>query len=321
MKIPAQILKNTNHLPMKKILIATTKPFAKEAVNLITDIFTEAGYSTQLLEKYSNENELKEAVKDVDGLIVRSDIINGQVVENASNLKIVVRAGAGYDNIDLEGCAAKNITVMNTPGQNANAVAELVFGMMLQLLRNGFNGTAGTELRNKKLGIHAYGHVGRIVGMIGKGFGMKVYAYDPFIDKVIIENDGVKYEANVAEMYSKCQYISLHLPLSKETRESIDGKLLLSMPENAMLVNTARKELINEADLIRTFSERPDFRYASDIEPDCKPQLEKDFPGRSFFTAKKMGAQTYEANVNAGVAAARQIVNFFEKGDTTYKVN
>ncbi|MFW6327603.1 MAG: NAD(P)-dependent oxidoreductase, partial [Bacteroidota bacterium] len=255
---------------MKKILIATTKPFAKEAVNKMTDIFTGAGYTTQLLEKYNDENELHEAVKDVDGLIVRSDIIDPAVIENASNLKIVIRAGAGYDNIDLDACSSKNITVMNTPGQNANAVAELVFGMMIHLIRNGFNGTAGTELRNKKLGIHAYGHVGRIVGMIGKGFGMKVYAYDPFIDKIIIENDGVKYESDVAEMYRKCQYISLHLPLAKETRESINSKLLLSMPEKAMLVNTARKELIHEEDLLKTFRERSGFMYASDIAPDCK---------------------------------------------------
>jgi len=233
----------------------------------------------------------------------------------------VVRAGAGYDNVDLEAATEKGVVVMNTPGQNANAVAELALGMMVYKIRNGFTPTPGTELRGKKLGIHAYGAVGRIVGLIAKGFGMKVYAFDPFIDPVVIKNDGVVCEDSAENLYSKCQYISLHLPANADTRASVGYELLNSMPKGASLVNTARKEVIEEEGLKKVFAERDDFCYLSDIAPDCAEELSEKYPDRIFFTPKKMGAQTAEANLNAGVAAAKQIINFLEKGDTTYKVN
>lgn len=306
---------------MKKILIATEKPFSKLAVTEVKKVFDTAGYELALLEKYSDKNELLEAVSDVHGLIIRSDKIDGEVMDAAPQLKIVVRAGAGYDNVDLEAASAHGITVMNTPGQNSNAVAELAFGMMIYLNRNGFDGKAGTELRGKKLGIHAYGYVGRIVAHIARGLGMKVYAFDPYVDKVMIENDGVTTVSAVEELYSKCQYISLHIPANKETRGSINEDLLMKMPEGATLVNTARKEVIDEPSLLKVMGARDDFRYISDIAPDCREEIEAKYSGRFFFTPKKMGAQTAEANLNAGVAAARQIVGFLEKGDTTFKVN
>ncbi|MCB8994858.1 MAG: 3-phosphoglycerate dehydrogenase [Bacteroidales bacterium] len=305
---------------MKKILIATDKPFSKPAVQAIQDVIKEAGYESVLLEKYSSASEFHKAAADVDAIIIRSDVVDKEVIKAAKNLKIVVRAGAGYDNVDLAAASERGIVVMNTPGQNSNAVAELVFGMLVYLNRGGFDGSSGTELRNKKIGIHAYGYVGRIVALIAKGFGMKVYAHDPFVDRVIIENDGVKWEESAAEMYSKCQYVSLHIPANKQTKETINFELLNSMPEGATLVNTARKEVIHEPSLIKMFEQRDDFRYATDIEPDCKEQLAK-YKGRYFATPKKMGAQTAEANLNAGVAAARQIINFLDKGDTTFQVN
>ena len=305
---------------MKKILIATDKPFSKVAVQSIEEAIRDAGYEFVLLEKYSSPAEFQKAASDVDAIIVRSDLVDKDIFKTAKNLKIVVRAGAGYDNVDLATAKEKGVVVMNTPGQNSNAVAELVFGMLVYLNRGGFDGSTGTELRNKKLGIHAYGYVGRIVALIAKGFGMKVYAHDPFVDRVLIENDGVKFEESAAELFSKCQYISLHIPLNKETRESINYDLLSTMPEGATIVNTARKEVIHEPSLLRMFEQRPDFRYATDIEPDCKEQLAK-YKGRYFATPKKMGAQTAEANLNAGVAAAKQIINFLEKGDTTFQVN
>jgi len=304
-----------------KILVATEKPFSSKAVDNIRDIVRDSGNEFALLEKYNDHSELVEAVKAADALIVRSDIVDKEVLSSSDKLKIVVRAGAGYDNIDLKEAAAKNIVVMNTPGQNSNAVAELAFGMMIFMNRNGFNPAAGTELRGKKLGIHAYGYVGRIVGMIAKGFGMKVYAYDPFIDKVYIENDGVKAEESAEDLYSKCQYVSVHIPADERTRESINYDLLKLMPRGATLVNTARKEVIHEDSLLKMFHVRDDFRYLSDIAPNCKEEIEKDYPKRYFFTPKKMGAQTAEANLNAGVAAAKQIVNYFTNGDTTFKVN
>lgn len=305
---------------MKKILIATDKPFSKPAVQAIQEVIKEAGYELLLLEKYSSASELQKAASDVDAIIIRSDVIDKDVIKSAKNLKIVVRAGAGYDNVDLAAAKEKGIVVMNTPGQNSNAVAELVFGMLVFLNRGGFDGSTGTELRNKKIGIHAYGYVGRIVALIAKGFGMKVYAHDPFVDRVLIENDGVKFEETAADLFSKCQYVSLHIPLNKGTREAINFELMNSMPEGATIVNTARKEVIHEPSLVKMFEQRPDFRYATDIEPDCKDQLAK-YKGRYFATPKKMGAQTAEANLNAGVAAAKQIVNFLEKGDTTFQVN
>jgi D-3-phosphoglycerate dehydrogenase len=306
---------------MTKVLIATVKPFSAQAVEEVKGVFQQAGYEIQVLAKYSSQSELVNAMKGVDALIVRSDNVDRDVIEAGDQLKIVVRAGAGYDNVDLEAATEKNVVVMNTPGQNSNAVAELALGMMVYLNRNRFNPTTGSELRGKTLGIHAYGAVGRIVGLIAKGFGMKVHAYDPYIDPVIIKNDGVLYEDRVTELYRQCEYISLHIPANSETRESINYELLKQMPEGATLVNTARKEVIDEAGLLKIFNDRPDFRYLSDIAPDCKEELEKSYPDRVFFTPKKMGAQTAEANLNAGVAAAKQIVRFLENGDVTFKVN
>lgn len=306
---------------MAKVLIATEKPFSAEAVAEVEGIFQEAGYKVEIVAKYPDHADLVAAVADVDAMIIRSDKVDREVIEAGNNLKIVVRAGAGYDNVDLAAATEKGVVVMNTPGQNSNAVAELALGMMVFMNRNGFNPSAGTELRGKKLGIHAYGAVGRIVGMIAKGFGMKVYAYDPFVDPVVIKNDGVVCEDSAKSLYSKCQYISLHIPVTSETRESIGYDLLTSMPEGATLVNTARKEVIDEDGLKRVFADRADFKYLSDIAPNCREELEEQYKGRVFFTPKKMGAQTAEANLNAGVAAARQIVNFIEKGETTFKVN
>jgi D-3-phosphoglycerate dehydrogenase len=305
---------------MKKILIATDKPFSKPAVQAIQGVIRNAGYDCVLLEKYTSPAELHRAAADVEAIIIRSDIVDKDVFKAAKNLKIVVRAGAGYDNVDLASATEKGVVVMNTPGQNSNAVAELVFGMLVYMNRGGFDGATGTELRSKAIGIHAYGYVGRIVSHIAKGFGMNVYAHDPFVDRVLIENDGVKYEGSPADLFTKCQYVSLHIPLNKSTREAINWELLSAMPEGATLVNTARKEIIHEPSLLKMFEQRPDFRYATDIEPDCKSQLAK-YSGRYFATPKKMGAQTAEANLNAGVAAAKQIINFLEKGDTTFQVN
>jgi D-3-phosphoglycerate dehydrogenase len=306
---------------MAKVLIATEKPFSAEAVVEVEGVFREAGYEVEVLAKYPDHADLVAAVADADAMIIRSDNVDREVIEAGKNLKIVVRAGAGYDNVDLAAATQKGVVVMNTPGQNSNAVAELALGMMVFMNRNGFNPSAGTELRGKKLGIHAYGAVGRIVGMIAKGFGMKVYAYDPYVDPVVIKNDGVVCEDSARSLYKKCQYISLHIPATGETRGSIGYELLSSMPEGATLVNTARKEVIDEGGLRRIFADRADFKYLSDIAPDCKEELEEKYKGRVFFTPKKMGAQTAEANLNAGVAAARQIVNFIERGDTTFKVN
>ena len=306
---------------MAKVLIATVKPFSEQAVAEVKGVCKEAGYEVEVLAKYPEQNDLVAAVSDADALIIRSDKVDREVIEAAKNLKIVVRAGAGYDNVDLEAATEKGVVVMNTPGQNSNAVAELAFGMMVFMNRNRLNPATGSELRGKTLGIHAYGAVGRIVGLVGKGFGMKVFAFDPYIDDVIIKNDGVVSEANAPSLYSKCEYISLHIPSNAETKGSIGFDLLNSMPKGATLVNTARKEVIDEEGLIKMFRERPDFRYISDIAPDCREQLEQEYPDRCFFTPKKMGAQTAEANLNAGVAAAKQIVGFLEKGDITYKVN
>jgi D-3-phosphoglycerate dehydrogenase len=306
---------------MANVLIATVKPFSAQAVEEVKEVFKEAAYEVEVLAKYPEQSDLIAAVADADALIVRSDKVDREVIEAAGKLKIVVRAGAGYDNVDLEAATAKGVVVMNTPGQNSNAVAELAMGMMVFLNRHKFTPAAGTELRGKKLGIHAYGAVGRIVGMIAKGFGMKVYAYDPYVDPVVITNDGVVCEDSAESLYSKCQYVSLHIPATEETRKSINYELLSHMPEGATLVNTARKEVIDEDGLKRVFAERDDFRYISDISPDCVEELAEKYPDRVFFTPKKMGAQTAEANLNAGVAAAKQIVNFLEKGDITFKVN
>ncbi len=306
---------------MAKVLIATVKPFSAEAVEEVKGVFQKAGYQVEVLSKYPNQSDLVAAVSNADAMIIRSDQVDRDVIEAASNLKIVVRAGAGYDNVDLEAATEKGIVVMNTPGQNSNAVAELALGMMVYMNRSKLTPAAGTELRGKEIGIHAYGYVGRIVGLIAKGFGMKVHAFDPYIDPVIIKNDGVVSEKSAEDLYSKCEYISVHIPANAETKGSINFNLMNQMPTGATIVNTARKEVIDEAGLVKMFQEREDFRYLSDIAPNCNEKLEEKYPDRVFFTPKKMGAQTAEANLNAGVAAANQIVNFLEKGDATFKVN
>jgi D-3-phosphoglycerate dehydrogenase / 2-oxoglutarate reductase len=305
---------------MKKVLVATDKPFAPIAVNQIKGIIEKAGHQFLLLEKYTEKSQLIEAVKSANAVIIRSDIISQEVIDASSTLEIVVRAGAGYDNVDLAAASNKKVVVMNTPGQNSNAVAELAFGMMIHNARKGYNGASGTELRDKTIGIHAYGNVGRYVALIAKGFGMKVLAFDPFVSKELIQKDGVEPVGTVEELYKKSQYVSLHIPANKDTKQSINYQLLSLMPKNAVLVNTARKEVINEADIIKLMEERKDFSYLSDIEPDNKVEFEK-FAGRYLFTAKKMGAQTEEANINAGIAAANQIVSFFATGDKKYQVN
>jgi len=306
---------------MAKVLVATEKPFAKVAVDGIKNIINEAGFEIVLLEKYTDKSELIKAVEDVDAIIFRSDIIDREVIMAAKNLKIAVRAGAGYDNIDIAASTEKNVVVMNTPGQNSNAVAELAIGMMIYQARTHFNGSAGTELRGKTLGIHAFGAVGKMVAEAAKGFGMEVYAFDPFVNASEIEKHGVKALNSVDELYSKSQYISLHIPSNEQTKKSIGFNLLSKMPKGAMLVNTARKEVINEDELITMFEQRPDFSYVSDIETANKAVLAEKFKDRFFFTPKKMGAQTQEANINAGLAAAKQIVGFITKGDKTYQVN
>ncbi len=306
---------------MTKVLIATEKPFAKAAVKEIKGVFDKAGYETILLEKYADKSDFINAVKDVDGVIIRSDKATKEVLDAADNLKIIVRAGAGYDNIDLEAATANNVVAMNTPGQNSNAVAELAIGMMIYQARKQFNGTAGTELKGKKIGIHAYGNVGKYVATIAKGFGMEVYAFDPFVKKAAIEADGVKAVDSAEELYSICNYISLHIPANEHTKGSINYDLLMKMPTNATLLNTARKEVICEEGLKKVLAERADFYYVSDIAPDCAAELKENYDIRCYFTPKKMGAQTAEANINAGIAAATQIVNFLEKGDKTFQVN
>jgi D-3-phosphoglycerate dehydrogenase / 2-oxoglutarate reductase len=306
---------------MKKVLVATEKPFAPAAVTKIKEVLDKAGYELVLLEKYTDKADLLKAVEDVDALIVRSDKVTKEVIDAAKNLKIVIRAGAGYDNLDLEACTAKNIVAMNTPGQNSNAVAELALGMMVSIARGNYNGKPGTELRGKKLGIHAYGNVGKYVAEIAKGFGMEIYAFDPFVDKAKMEKDGIKPLNSVEELYTTCQYVSLHIPANDKTKKSIGYDLLSKIPKNATLVNTARKEVINEDELLKIFAERDDFKYVSDIAPDCKDEIEAKYEGRYFFTPKKMGAQTAEANINAGKAGAEQIVDFIENGNETFKVN
>lgn len=304
-----------------KILVATDKPFAPVAVSRIREVAEKGGHQLFLLEKYRTPQELHEAVKDADAMIVRSDIIDAAVVAAAQKLKIVVRAGAGYDNLDLQACSSRNIVAMNTPGQNSNAVAELAFGMMLYLARGGFDGKTGSELLGKTLGLHAFGNVGKCMAKIAAGFGMEIFAFDPFVDSKSITDAGVTPVDTLEELYSKCQYVSLHIPANDKTRKSIGEKLLSMMSEGAVLVNTARKEVINEEELIRVMEKRTDFRYISDIAPDNAAVFTEKFTGRFFFTPKKMGAQTEEANVNAGVAAARQIVDFFATGNETFRVN
>ncbi|MCD7976311.1 MAG: NAD(P)-binding domain-containing protein [Tannerellaceae bacterium] len=306
---------------MAKVLIATDKPFAPVAVDGIRQVIEGAGMELALLEKYTEKAQLLEAVKDVDAIIIRSDMIDAEVLDAAKQLKIVVRAGAGYDNVDLEAATAHDVCVMNTPGQNSNAVAELVFGLLVFAVRGFFNGAAGTELKGKKLGILAYGNVGRNVARIAKGFGMDVYAYDAFTPVSAIEADGVKAVASTADLFKACEVISLHIPATAETKGSINYELMNSMPKGAVVVNTARKEVMDEAGLAEIMKARPDFKYVSDIKPAIDAELAAAYPDRYFATPKKMGAQTAEANINAGIAAAEQIVGFIQNGNEKFRVN
>ena len=303
-----------------KVLVATEKPFAAVAVEGIRKEIEGAGNELVLLEKYTEKAQLLDAVKDADALIVRSDKVTPEVLDAASNLKIVVRAGAGYDNIDTAYAKDKGVVVENTPGQNSNAVAELVFGMMVFAVRNFYNGKAGTELMGKKLGILAFGNVGRNVARIAKGFGMEVYAYDAFCPKNVIEEAGVHAVDSQDELFKTCDVVSLHIPATPETKESINYNLVGMMRKGGILVNTARKEVINEPELIKLMAEREDLKFVTDIKPDADAEFAK-FEGRYFSTPKKMGAQTAEANINAGIAAAKQINAYFTEGCTKFQVN
>ena len=304
-----------------KVLIATVKPFAMVAIDGIRKEIEAAGYELALLERYTEKQQLLDAVADVDALIIRSDIIDKEVFDAAKQLKIVVRAGAGYDNIDLAEATAHNVCVMNTPGQNSNAVSELAFGLMVMAVRNFYDGKPGTELKGKKLGIHAYGNVGRNVARIAKGFGMDIYAYDAYCPKEVMEADGVHPVEKVEDLYKTCQVVSLHLPMTAETKESINYDLVNLMPRNGLLVNTARKEVVNELDLLRLLNDRLDIRYVTDIKPNYHDEFVENYPGRYFSTPKKMGAQTSEANINAGIAAAKQIVGFLKDGCEKFRLN
>ena len=304
-----------------KVLVATEKPFAPVAIEGIREVIEDAGLTLELLEKYTDKSQLLEAVADADALIVRSDKVDAEVLDTARNLKVVVRAGAGYDNIDLAAATAHNVVAENTPGQNSNAVAELVFGMTVMAVRNMFNGTSGTELKDKTIGIHAFGQVGRNVARIAKGFGLNVSALDPFCkDEVMIEA-GVTPVHTVEQLYSNNKFVSLHIPATPETRKSVGYDLITLMPKGGVLINTARKEVIDEEGLERALTDRPDLKYVADIAPDNAAVLREKFGDRVFFTPKKMGAQTAEANINAGIAAARQCVAMLRDGKVMYKVN
>lgn len=304
-----------------KVLIATEKPFAKVAVDGIRQEIEAAGYELVLLEKYTEKAQLLVAVKDVDAVIIRSDIIDNEVLDAAKQLKIVVRAGAGYDNVDLAAATAHGVVVMNTPGQNSNAVAELVFGLLVFAVRNFYNGKAGTELMGKKLGILAFGNVGRNVARIAAGFGMDIYAYDAFCPKEAIEAAGVHAVDSTEALFDVCDIVSLHIPATPETKNSINYDLVSRLPKGGILINTARKEVIDEAGLMKLMEERDDLKYISDIAPTALDDFISKFPGRFFATPKKMGAQTAEANINAGIAAAKQIVGFLRDGITKFQVN
>lgn len=303
-----------------KILVFTEKPFAPAAVKAIENVVNASGNDLEVVER-GNREDLLNAVKDAEGLIVRSDIIDAEVMDAAPNLKVIVRAGAGYDNIDLKAATEHNICVMNTPGQNSNAVAELVFGMVVMMCRNQYNGTSGSELKGKSLGIYAFGQVGRNVARIAKGFDMKVEALDVFVPDEAIEAEGVTPLHNVDELFSRNQFVSLHIPATPQTKNSIGYDLVMKMPQNGVLINTARKEVIDEEGLMKALEERPDLRYVSDIKPAAAEEFEKKFAPRVFFTPKKMGAQTAEANFNAGVAAAEQTIAYLKDGWNKFQVN
>ncbi|MBQ0024160.1 MAG: 3-phosphoglycerate dehydrogenase [Bacteroidales bacterium] len=304
-----------------KVLVATEKPFAKAAVNGIREIVEKNGHSLSLLEKYSSPEELKAAVADADALIVRSDKVTADVVEAASCLKIVVRAGAGYDNLDLAACSAHGIVAMNTPGQNSNAVAELALGLMIYMNRNQFTPGTGSELKGKTIGIQAYGNVGRLVGKLAMGFGMDVIAFDPFLSAEKIEQSGARVASSLEELYEKSDFVSLHIPATPQTKGSIGKDLVSRMPKGACLINTARKEVINESELLEVLTEREDLRYVADVAPERAEEFKEKLGKRYFGTPKKMGAETAEANINAGLAAASQICRFFSDGDRTFQLN
>lgn len=304
-----------------KVLVATEKPFAAVAVDSIRKVVEDAGYTLELLEKYTDKAQLLSAVADADALIVRSDKIDAEVIAAAKQLKVIVRAGAGYDNIDLAAATAAGICVENTPGQNSNAVAELVFGMTVMAARNMFDGTSGSELKDKSLGIHAFGQVGRNVARIAKGFGMEVSALDPFCPDEVIAAAGVKPVHDIKELYSNNKVVSIHIPATPETKGSIGYELITSLPKGGILVNTARKEVIDEEGLKKALEARPDIKYVADVKPDNAAELTEQFAGRVFFTPKKMGAQTSEANINAGIAAAHQVVAFLKDGIDKFRVN
>ena len=306
---------------MSKILIATEKPFSPDAVGGIKDILQFAGYEVNLLESYTEKAQLLEAVADAAALIVRSDKIDDEVMAAAPELKIIVRAGAGYDNIDLAAATQRHIVVMNTPGQNANAVAELAIAMMIFMSRNQFTPATGSEIQGKKVGIQAFGNVGRLVGKKAEALGMSVMAIDPFIPAEKIREAGAEPADSLEHMYASCDFISVHIPATPQTIGSIGYDLITKMPKGACLVNTARKEVIDEAGLERALEERPDLCYVTDVAPDNIARLKEKFGSRVFATPKKMGAQTLEANLNAGLAAARQICAFFKDGDTRFQLN
>ena len=303
-----------------KILVATEKPFAAAAIDGIKEVVAKSGNELILLEK-GTKADLIAKVADVNGLIVRSDIVDREVLEAAKQLKVVVRAGAGYDNIDLAAATEKGVCVMNTPGQNSNAVAELVFGMLVMMIRNNYNGTAGTELKEKTLGIHAYGQVGRNVARIAKGFGMTGSALDPFVKDEDMIADGITPLHSVEELYKNNQYVSLHIPATPQTKKSVTKELIKLMPKNGVLINTARKEVIDEESLAEAFAERADFRYVADVKPDNAAELKEKYGDRIFYTPKKMGAQTAEANIKAGIAAAEQVVAHLKDGWNRFQVN
>ena len=306
---------------MTKVLVATEKPFAAVAVDGIRKVVEDAGFELALLEKYTSRDELLKAVADADALIIRSDKVGEDVFTAAPSLKIVVRAGAGYDNVDLAAATAHGVVVENTPGQNSNAVAELALGMMVMAARNSYDGTSGSELMGKSLGIQAFGQVGRNVARIAKGFGMKVSAVDPYCPAEVIKDAGVEVCGSVADLYKNNRYVSVNIPATPETVKSIGYDLLMSMPSNGVVVNTARKEVIDEEGLAKALDERADLKYFADVKPDNADDLKARFGNRVFLTPKKMGAQTSEANINAGIAAARQIVAYFKEGCERFRVN
>ena len=304
-----------------KVLIATENPFEPVAVKGISEIIEAAGYEVALLEKYTEKSQLLEAVADVDAIIIRSDKIDGEVMNAAPQLKIVVRAGAGYDNVDLAAATVHNICVMNTPGQNANAVAELVVGLLIFTLRNQFNGTSGSEMKGKRLGLMAFGAIAKNLARIAQGLGMEISAYSPTNHPQKIREAGFKAYEKLEDLFKENDIVSLHIPSTPETKGSIGYSLIAAMPKNGILVNSARQDIIDEEGLLKALTERTDLRYVTDLKLKNHDQTVELLGERYVFTPKKMGAQTKEANINAGLAAARQIVGYLKEGDNTFQVN